>query len=271
MQEEVKVGMTVNAEITISELAKLMHVSVHQIRYFEEKGVLHPAYTADNQYRMYGMDEVYRLAHILLLRKMGLSVQVIKECLTRLTPEEITLLFHQALTDTEAEIKKLQETKHFMEKLLEEKAHLADPVETAYNIIQREATPLSLWFEMEATATLNAQTLVQHKGKITNLFEADLHYVYDSSGLVGMYTPTQEGMHHLMLPAGTYLSCHLFVENEEQLVAHIQHFYANAEEVGYVCQGPLLMVEKSYLSLFTPDKLHYELLSQITTEQEVAL
>ncbi|MGG4454194.1 MerR family transcriptional regulator [Brevibacillus porteri] len=32
------------SEITISELAKLMNVSVHQIRYFEEKGVLLPAY-----------------------------------------------------------------------------------------------------------------------------------------------------------------------------------------------------------------------------------
>lgn len=46
--------------MTISELAKLMQVSVHQIRYFEEKGVLLPAYIGDNQYRMYGIDEVYR-------------------------------------------------------------------------------------------------------------------------------------------------------------------------------------------------------------------
>lgn len=232
-----KVEMTVNAEITISELAQLMHVSVHQIRYFEEKGVLHPAYTGDNQYRMYGMDEVYRLAHILLLRKMGLSVQVIKECLTRLTPEEITRLFHQALTDTEAEIKKLQETKHFMEKLLEEKANLADPMETAYNIIQREATPLSLWFEMEATATLNAQTLVQHKGKITNLFEADLHYVYDSSGIVGMYTPTEEGMHHLMLPAGTYLSCHLLWKMKNNWLLTFSIFMLTPKRWGMPVRG----------------------------------
>lgn len=44
-------------EITISELAKLMNVSVHQIRYFEEKGVLEPAYTDNNLYRIYGMDQ----------------------------------------------------------------------------------------------------------------------------------------------------------------------------------------------------------------------
>ncbi|WP_240927487.1 MerR family transcriptional regulator [Paenibacillus thiaminolyticus] len=56
------------SEITISELAKLMNVSVHQIRYFEEKGVLQPSFTDNNQYRMYGIEQVYELAHILLLR-----------------------------------------------------------------------------------------------------------------------------------------------------------------------------------------------------------
>ncbi len=63
------------SEITISELAKLMNVSVHQIRYFEEKEVLLPAYIDNNQYRMYSMDQVYQLAHILLLRRLGVSVQ----------------------------------------------------------------------------------------------------------------------------------------------------------------------------------------------------
>ncbi|WP_339286998.1 MerR family transcriptional regulator [Paenibacillus sp. FSL R5-0486] len=104
-------------EITISELAKLMKVSVHQIRYFEEKGVLAPAYIAENQYRMYGVDEIYRLSHILLLRKMGLSVQMIKECLSNLTTIQITSLFRQALADTEAAITQLQQTKHLYQQV----------------------------------------------------------------------------------------------------------------------------------------------------------
>ncbi len=64
------------SEITISELAKLMNVSVHQIRYFEEKGVLLPAYIDNNQYRMYSMDQVYQLAHILLLRNYNVVLLI---------------------------------------------------------------------------------------------------------------------------------------------------------------------------------------------------
>ncbi|MNO93029.1 hypothetical protein D3C76_846170 [compost metagenome] len=39
-----------------------MNVSVHQIRYFEEKGVLIPAFIDNSQYRMYSIDQVYQLA-----------------------------------------------------------------------------------------------------------------------------------------------------------------------------------------------------------------
>ncbi|PZT54952.1 transcriptional regulator [Paenibacillus silvae] len=256
-------------EITISELAKLMQVSTHQIRYFEEKGILDPAYTGENQYRMYGMHEIYRLAHILLLRKMGLSVQVIQECLSHLTTEQITPLFHQALANTEAEIRRLQENKHFIEKLLVEKAQISDIEAGAMNIVQREALPLKLWFEMPISESVNAQKLVQHQGEIPNLFEKDIHYVYNDSGSFGMYTLEGKGAYDLMLPAGSYVTSTLLVQNEDQLSAHIQKFYAHAEQMGYMCCGPLLMVEKSYLSLFTPDQLHYELFSYLSNAEEV--
>ncbi|WP_458127067.1 MerR family DNA-binding transcriptional regulator [Paenibacillus sp. Z3-2] len=64
-----------------------MGVSVHQIRYFEEKGILLPSYIDENQYRMYSLDEMYQqLAHILLLRKVGLSVQAIRNWKDEGTP-----------------------------------------------------------------------------------------------------------------------------------------------------------------------------------------
>lgn len=96
-------------EITISELAKLMNVSVHQIRYFEEKGILQPAYVDHNQYRMYDMDQVYRLAHILLLRKLGMPVQFVKEWITSYSGDQFGQLLHGCLSDIDTELLRLQE------------------------------------------------------------------------------------------------------------------------------------------------------------------
>ncbi|MGG0822367.1 MerR family transcriptional regulator [Paenibacillus turicensis] len=266
-------------EITISELAKLMQVSIHQIRYFEEKGILMPAYIADNQYRMYGIDEIYRLAHILLLRKMGLSVQIIKECLTGLSSVQMRSLFSQALSDTEAAIAQLIDTKYFITRLLQEQESLDDKQknedenEALYSIVQREEMALSLWFRMEEPATLNAKLLTQHQGKVPNLFEADIHYIYDQSGGVGIYTPSHQANDNqesdniasgdLVLPIGTYLSHRLLVTNEMELDEHISQFYDLVTRQGYDEDGPLIIVEKSYLSLFTQQQIHYELLLKL--------
>ncbi|MGN7413049.1 MerR family transcriptional regulator [Paenibacillus sp. SAF-068] len=246
-------------EITISELANLMKVSIHQIRYFEEKGVLNPAYIAENQYRMYGLDEIYRLSHILLLRKMGLSVPMIKQSLSNLTSDQIKSLFQQALDDTDAAIIQLQHTKNLISKLLHENEHIPDENQVTYDIVTREEIYLSLWFHMEAKGSLHARLLTQQNENIPHLFETDIHYAYDETDTVGVYTP-KEGANDLVLPGGKYLSRHVFVQIETELKDHINEFYAYAEHQGYPYHGPLIMVEKSYLSLFTPEKLYYELL-----------
>lgn len=267
-------------EITISELAKLMQVSVHQIRYFEEKGVLMPAYIADNQYRMYEIDEIYRLAHILLLRKMGLSVQVIKKCLTDLSSVQMRSLFSQALSETEAAIAKLMDTKSFITRLLQEQESLDDKQkngaenEALYSIVHREEIALSLWFRMQEPAMLNAKLLTQHQGKVPNLFEADIHYVYDQSGSVGIYTPSTQGSDNqesadLVLPVGSYLSRQLLVKNETELDKHISQFNDLVTHQGYDEDGPLIIVEKSYLSLFTPEQIHYELLLKLKEDNKI--
>lgn len=271
-------------EITISELAKLMQVSVHQIRYFEEKGILMPAYIADNQYRMYGIDEIYQLAHILLLRKMGLSVQVIKECFMGLSSVQMRSLFSQALSDTEAAIAQLIDTKSFITRLLQEQESLDDKKneaehEALYSIVHREEMALSLWFRMQEPATLNAKLLTQQQGKVPNLFEADIHYVYDQSGSVGIYTPSNQANYNqesdniasgdLVLPLGTYLSRQLSVTNEMELDEHISQFYALVTHQGYDEDVPLIIVEKSYLSLFTPQQIHYELLLKLKENNKV--
>lgn len=49
--------------ITIGQLAKLMNVSTHQIRYFEKKGVLLPDLIDENSYRIYGIKEIYIYYH----------------------------------------------------------------------------------------------------------------------------------------------------------------------------------------------------------------
>ncbi|HOO33278.1 MAG TPA: MerR family transcriptional regulator [Thermotogota bacterium] len=67
-----------NKKLTIGEMARFLNISTHQIRYYEEKGVITPEKNAENGYRQYGLKEVYTLSHILLLRNFNISVPDIK-------------------------------------------------------------------------------------------------------------------------------------------------------------------------------------------------
>lgn len=247
-------------EITISELAKLMHVSVHQIRYFEEKGALTPAYTDSNQYRMYGIDEIYRLAHILLLRRLGIPVNAIQGCTASSSPEQGQHLVQQALLDVRFEIRRLQELEQLMTNILNER-HSADHSSNPY-LQRRRATYLTRWMRLEPLAKLTARQLVDQGGSVPNLFETDIHYIEDESGAMNLYTET-EAPGDYSLPEGEYLSARMLIREESELEPLVTQFYDYAGAHDYRITGPLIVIERSYLSLFSPDKLHYELLARL--------
>ncbi|WP_379159973.1 MerR family transcriptional regulator [Paenibacillus sp. sgz5001063] len=252
------------SEITISELARLMNVSVHQIRYFEEKGILLPSYTDDNQYRRYSIDQIYQLAHVMLLRKLGLPVQAVKECMTDFGPEEIRRMLQNSLEETQAGILRLQQLEQFIRKVLHEHDDFSQDT-TAYRVVRRESVKLRRWFELNEQSALQARQLAEYAQPAHNLFEADIHYIYEGTGSAVLCTEDTETV-DLVLAAGEYLYSPFLVSNEDELAQQIVRFSEYAAEHKYITAGPLILIEKSYLSLFSPDKLHYELLQrQIST------
>lgn len=65
-------------EYSINELSKLAGVSARTLRYYDEIGLLKPAYINDAGYRFYTSDEVAVLQQILFYRKRGLELKIIE-------------------------------------------------------------------------------------------------------------------------------------------------------------------------------------------------
>jgi DNA-binding transcriptional MerR regulator len=97
--------------ITISQLAKIFDISHHQIRYYEEKGLLFPSYTDNNRYRKYSLKEIYQLAQILMLRNLNLSIAQITEVLTTYGKNDYLSLLSEKSKELSDEINKLQKIK----------------------------------------------------------------------------------------------------------------------------------------------------------------
>ena len=60
----------------IGDVAKRLGISQRSIRYYEERGLIHPART-EGRFRLYAESEVARLKTVLLLKDLGMSLEEI--------------------------------------------------------------------------------------------------------------------------------------------------------------------------------------------------
>lgn len=65
-------------DYTVKKLSEISGVSVRTLHYYDEVGLLKPAYTRVNGYRIYGEEELLRLQQVLFFREMGLPLKEIK-------------------------------------------------------------------------------------------------------------------------------------------------------------------------------------------------
>ncbi|MNN41959.1 hypothetical protein D3C81_1561080 [compost metagenome] len=160
------------------------------------------------------------------------------------------------MQDIEAELVRLEELRLFILKVLhEQQSYSVQP--NQFQIKKRDLTFLSRFIKLESHTRLNAALLAEQAGHIPNLFESDIHYLYDGSNTVTLYLETQ-APGDVSLPQGEYLTLQCLVHGEE-LEHRIEQFFDYAIEQSVPLMGPLVVIERSYLSLFSANKLHYEL------------
>src|SRR5438132_1335795 len=66
---------------TVKEVAKLSNVSIRTLRFYDEIGLLKPAFYGDSGYRYYGKEQLLQLQQILFYRELGFELAVIQKIL----------------------------------------------------------------------------------------------------------------------------------------------------------------------------------------------
>lgn len=284
-----------NPYLTISELARLMNVSTHQIRYFEEQGVLLPTCVADNQYRLYGTDEVYRLSHILLLRKLGIPVRQIRKSMDSFTADQYSQLLQESMNQLDQQIRQLTRLKQLTASVIDEyeQHYTSIPDNSPYQIVSCPLRKLQIWTALQTGEVLTARKMLQLNPYPEDLFETDLYYIEQDNQLLlcyeqqdnqigdnisdsGIMTNTisceiyannqHDTVSDLSLAAGSYLSAYVRITEEDELHLQIQQLEQYMDQQQLLPAGPLILIEKSYLSLFDNASLHYELQMPLSTD-----
>src|SRR5438105_3753773 len=68
---------------TVKQVAAMSGVSVRTLHFYDETGLLKPAYCGANGYRFYEEPQLLMLQQILFYRELGLELKQIKEILGR--------------------------------------------------------------------------------------------------------------------------------------------------------------------------------------------
>src|SRR2546422_10049993 len=97
---------------TVKQLATMSGVSVRTLHFYDEVGLLKPAYHGANGYRFYEEPQLLTLQQILFYRELGFELKQIKRILGRADFEKIAALesHRKVLTKNVARTKKLIET-----------------------------------------------------------------------------------------------------------------------------------------------------------------
>ena len=69
------VSKDAGARLTVSEVARLAHVTVRALHHYHEIGLLVPSERSPSGYRLYGDEDLMRLQQILLFRQLGFGLE----------------------------------------------------------------------------------------------------------------------------------------------------------------------------------------------------
>jgi MerR family transcriptional regulator, thiopeptide resistance regulator len=105
---------------TVKKLAKLSGVSVRTLHFYDEIGLLKPAYYGDNNYRYYEEAQLLMLQQILFFRELGFQLSDIHRIIASLDFDKVkTLESHRKILE-----KNLDQTKMLIETVDKTIAHL---------------------------------------------------------------------------------------------------------------------------------------------------
>lgn len=95
----------------IGEISKLYHIGVDSLRYYEQIGIISPK-RAPSGYRLYSVNDIWRLNVIRDLRELGFSMERIRQYLDQHTTDSTLALLQEEQDAIERKMKILHQLRH---------------------------------------------------------------------------------------------------------------------------------------------------------------
>lgn len=253
--------------LNIGEVAKLLHMSTSQIRYYEKEGLIKPKEVSEGKYRLYDFPQLEILEIIILLREMDMPLKSIKALLD----DDTSYNYKNLLSDS---ISKLDQD---IEELKKKRRHLKDKLETfnqfqseVFEIVdhpQRTIHILDKDHEKESSPKMVYDFTRAHKLDYLN-YDAIIYVIGRNEGkIMGIYEPnstTDYTLEKTILEKGSYFSYTSKIKDYDATNSLFEVLHNEATKRGLRLIGPTVHIENLNTILYSKGTMY------ITVQMKIA-
>jgi DNA-binding transcriptional MerR regulator len=220
-----------NRKLTVSEVAKMLNVSAHTIRYYDKEGLISVEKNEDNKYRIFDMKSVTHLANIMLLRDCGIPIKDIKELYQNFKVDDYEKLLNQSMIQLDEQMNRIINQKKVVKQALK---HLSEADEEI-SVQRYENTYLQYICELDYDSeneSLDIYDMVIKKG-IKDIVYKDIYYVLNQDKMQ-MYFEVEasvEDENILVINQGLYMENSITVELDDDVEQAINKMYTYGDEL----------------------------------------
>lgn len=253
-----------NGYIKISQLAFIMGISTHQIRYFEEKGIFDPAFIEKNGYRMYGINEIYEMLHILFFRELDISVKdisILKK--TNMKADYLSILTEKK-DDIEKHIVKLKDLKKAIETTIQVLDEVKENNES-FRYAELNEVKLKILNSYEHHHNFNAQDMLQIIKEYSNYNLLNTVQIYDKSKYY--VCVEDERNFDYTLSQGKYIYKMENVNSYQKAEKKVAQFLKQIKKMSIETEGPLLIQDLHQASITSSDSVTIKIMMKVKNEK----
>ncbi|CAM4143325.1 MerR family transcriptional regulator [Listeria ivanovii] len=232
--------------LSTGELAALFQISKYKIRHYIDEGILAPKRNSENGYYFFEEIDIYRLYQIILFRKIGFSIQEIKESLLG---EKVTPMLEQAEHNLQQKIDELLDIQKTIQKIIHSQKEITLNETTFVDRANRyyKKIPEQLLDYGSINYSLAAKLDLPH---IEEPF-----YIFSEQETGVICCKSTKETSDFTFPSGKYAYKNFVAEDEVTVKKQASIFL---EELTYTNKN-ILIYENIYASLAYPDAMVYSI------------
>lgn len=227
--------------LTITEASKLLSISTHAIRHYEDMGLLKPSKRSEKGYRLYNYDSIELLSVIMILRECEMPIKDIKNLLDDYSPKKYKQTMIETKENIIKEIKRLQNINLKISNLIKPLER-----ENVYNIKTLESRVFSNLKSTDYSIDYSIKQVYdlyrKYNVDTSSFFKDDEYYIIKEDKIILCLPYEIKNLVSNKYPKGKYLCYKFSTDQEDEIHKEIDKFYKYIQEKKLKVKTELLLV-----------------------------